>query len=259
MKRCPRGTEIQTVIFDLSTWTAREARGWLLAHKFQAPRVDRTKTQLRYRQRDPGEFESGSLRTIDLESAGKIRAVVGCPRKKMESKKTKKNRNPAAYRWPRVVVQHGKCVECKVDRGDGKVCRYHWPKRGKGAMWLLTDASGRRLMIAPWNKIAVTVDDFMHRLDSTGATGRKALDQWVESTGDVAEQGSLVKVPERRIHNIGRAVSVTYYFDEKFSDGDPREHVFDRPPLVKADNKIKPALIVISGSGLEVTRAGIEG
>jgi hypothetical protein len=80
MKKCRVGTEIQSVRFDSAVWTAGEARRWLLDHGFQSPRVDRTNTQLRYRQLPPSRFEKGSFRTIDLDKSQHISAVIGCPK-----------------------------------------------------------------------------------------------------------------------------------------------------------------------------------
>jgi hypothetical protein len=167
--------------------------------------------------------------------------------------------NLNAYRWPSVVVQHGRAIELVVDCGNGTIAKFSWPKSGKRSMWLFTDVRGRQLMLTQFNKISVTVDEFMERFRAAGRVATDATDQWLESTGDIAERGSLVKVPEKRIGRIGRARSIAYYFDEKFRDGDPREHQFESAPLVKADNDNDPTLIVISGGQMEITRAGIEG
>lgn len=163
-----------------------------------------------------------------------------------------------AFKWPRVVVQHGRCVELKIDRGDDKIARYTWPKT-RGAMWLLTDGKGHKLMLCPYNKVAVTDSDFLERLERVPSQSRAAAEQWQEATGKEPVVGSVIKVPERRIAKIGRAVSIVYYFDLKHRDGDPREHIFEKLPIVKADSAIKPNLIVISGGNMEITRAGIEG
>lgn len=163
------------------------------------------------------------------------------------------------FKWPRVIVQHGMCVELQVDKGNGKIARFTWPKTGKRSMWLFTDTGGRKLMIAPYNKVPCGDDEFNDRLESAGGGWKKAVDQWRESTGKSASVGSVVKVPERTLHRIGTAVSIVYYFDAKFADGDPREHLFETSVSVKADNDFAPGLIVISGGDLIVTRAGIEG
>jgi len=163
------------------------------------------------------------------------------------------------FKCPRVLVQHGRCIELVVDIGNDEIAKFRWPKTKKGAMWLFTDAPGKRLIICTYNKVAVTDDDFETRLDSLGPASSRAIEQWTESTGKAADIGSIVKVPERKISRIGRCVSVTYYFDEKFSDGSPREHVFGKPPVVKSSHPDDPSLIVISGADLIVTRAGIEG
>jgi hypothetical protein len=264
MKQCPRGTEIQSVRFDAEKWTARDARAWLLSHDMRAPAVDRTANQLRYRQCAPSRMTKGSFRTIELDKRNGISAVIGCPKKaktstRVNKEKSKPKKENPSFRWPRVVVQHGRCTELKIDTGDGKVTKFTWPKTGKNSMWLLTDTSGRRLFIAPFNKVSCTDAAFMKRIEQAGASAISAFEQWGESTGKAAEVGSIIKVAQRRIARIGRGISIVYYFDLKHRDGDPREHIFEKPPSVRADNKSNPKIIVISSSSLEVTRAGIEG
>ena len=164
----------------------------------------------------------------------------------------------AAFKWPKVVVQHGRCVELRVDQGDDTIAKFTWPKSRKNPQWLLTDVAGKRLFIVPWNKVPVTDADFVERVNKSPLAKGAAI-QWTESTGLVPDIGSVIKVPERTIKKIGRAVSIVYFFDLKHSDRAPREHVFESSPLVKADNATKPNLIVISGGKLEITREGIEG
>lgn len=289
VKRCARGLEIQSVRFDSTRWTAKDARGWLLAHSFQAPKVDRTAKQLRYRQRPTAHFVKGSFQTIDLEKKLGISAVVACPRPGYESdkgkqgktakprskakpkrskkttttttttKKTTVQKNPR-FRAPKIVVQHGRCVELVVDIGNDQIAKYTWTKTGKRAMWLLTDAGGRRLIVCPFNKVAVTGATFEKRFEAVPSSQRaKAIAQWIASSRKDSDVGSIVKVPERSIDRIGRAISITYYFDLKHRDRAPREHKFESSPLVKADTFNNPTLVVISGGDLEVTGAGIEG
>ena len=57
-------TTVQSVLFDKARWNVADARTWLGEHNFKAPEVDETENRLRFRQREPGEFEPGSLRTI---------------------------------------------------------------------------------------------------------------------------------------------------------------------------------------------------
>lgn len=77
MKRCPRGTDVQTVIVsrDLAP-TLREAQK-LVPSGFQRTRYDQTGSSYRFRQRPPSHFMRGSFRTIPL---GRVQAVIGCPR-----------------------------------------------------------------------------------------------------------------------------------------------------------------------------------
>lgn len=57
-------TTVQTVIFDSEQWSAADARAWLSEHDMKSGKLDETENSLRFRQREPGEFEEGSFRTI---------------------------------------------------------------------------------------------------------------------------------------------------------------------------------------------------
>ena len=54
----------QTVVFDKEEWSEADAKEWLKDHDLKASKVDETDDSFRFRQRDPGDFESGSFRTI---------------------------------------------------------------------------------------------------------------------------------------------------------------------------------------------------
>jgi len=65
----PKGstkTEVQTVIFNKKEgWTQDKASSWLKSHGMHSGKVDDTGESLRFRQRDPGDFEPGAFRTIE--------------------------------------------------------------------------------------------------------------------------------------------------------------------------------------------------
>lgn len=287
-------------MFDAKKWSKTKARTWLSKHGFKTPAADVGDRYMHFRQRLPFHFVKGSSRTITLDSKRGIKAVVACPRPGYESdkkkkpgakirpsskrtkkpvekksagrkpkrtttvtttttKKTRVQKNPR-FKAPKIVVQHGRCVELVVDIGGDQVAKYTWPKTGKRAMWLLTDGAGKRLIVCPFNKKAVKGSTFQKRLESVPSSSRaKAFAQWMISTDQDTGVGSIVKMPERSIKKIGRAISITYYFDLKHRDGAPREHKFESSPLVKSDTFNNPTLIVISGGDLEITGAGIEG
>jgi len=69
------GTEVQSLVFDKEKFDAKKASDWLTSHDFNDPGVDETEESLRYRQQDPGNFESDSFRTIEF--APDIKAVIG--------------------------------------------------------------------------------------------------------------------------------------------------------------------------------------
>lgn len=69
-------TTVQSVLFDKEKWTAARARTWLKDHDFKSVDLDETEERLRFRQRDPGDFQTGSFRTID---AGERRTAKNFP------------------------------------------------------------------------------------------------------------------------------------------------------------------------------------
>lgn len=77
-KRCPVGTEVQTLIFRKDIFArVDEAKVWLRRNGFKVPKVDETEDSWRFRQRLTKYFRPGSFRTIQL---GSVAAVIGCPR-----------------------------------------------------------------------------------------------------------------------------------------------------------------------------------
>lgn len=80
VKRCPVGTEVQTLIFDKDVFNKTKSVNWARKHKYSAKKVDDKANTFRIRQRHPFEFKSGSMRTIKLTEG--VQAVIGCPRKK---------------------------------------------------------------------------------------------------------------------------------------------------------------------------------
>lgn len=77
-KRCPIGTEVQTLIFAKELYTSVQAKTWSKRNGFRAGKVDETKESFRIRQRPTKHFRPGSFRTISL---GSVQAVIGCPKR----------------------------------------------------------------------------------------------------------------------------------------------------------------------------------
>jgi hypothetical protein len=66
---------VQTLIFDKASFSAEDAVRWARNHDFRADKVDTAENSVRLRQKDPGRFKEGTLRTIDITDG--IKAVVG--------------------------------------------------------------------------------------------------------------------------------------------------------------------------------------
>ena len=62
-------TIIQSVLFDSSVWEEKEARDWLGDHDFKSSKLDATDKKLRFRQKDPSEFQKDSFRTIQAKGS----------------------------------------------------------------------------------------------------------------------------------------------------------------------------------------------
>lgn len=94
-------TTIQTLIFPKTKWSnLNSVKEWAKDHGFKNTNVDETGTSWRLRQRPPGDFKTGSFRTICLAGADepddddcRVKAVIG---RLKEGKKAKKKSAPPA-------------------------------------------------------------------------------------------------------------------------------------------------------------------
>lgn len=68
-------SEVQSVILMKENYDEPAAREWIKSHSFKSNDMDETDESYRFRQIDPGEFISGSFRTIEIKDG--ISAVVG--------------------------------------------------------------------------------------------------------------------------------------------------------------------------------------
>lgn len=76
-KKAKPAMVIQTLIFEKADgWTEAKAVKWAKAHDYEIG-VDETSTSYRLRQRDPGDFAAGSLKTVELPNSGSVKAVMG--------------------------------------------------------------------------------------------------------------------------------------------------------------------------------------
>jgi hypothetical protein len=79
--RCGVALVTQSVVFPRRYGVAR-ARRWLRKHKLKARKLDRTATQLRFRQLDPRRTcAAGNFATISMGQTG-IQKILCCPKSK---------------------------------------------------------------------------------------------------------------------------------------------------------------------------------
>lgn len=76
-RTCPRGLEVQSILFDNRKWSPSEALDWARSHGFSASKTHETPSTIRIRIQPPGKFRG--FRTIEFGDGDGIRAVVGCP------------------------------------------------------------------------------------------------------------------------------------------------------------------------------------
>jgi hypothetical protein len=105
--RLPRGTRIQSLVFDKREHTPREARSWASEHGFKVPASEQTKNEIRLRQEPPGRFLKQTYRRITLDDG--VDAVIAVPRKSEESvakksKKSKKSKKLTVKRVRKAVM-----------------------------------------------------------------------------------------------------------------------------------------------------------
>jgi hypothetical protein len=82
-----RHQDLQSLIFSKESFSREQALEWVKTNKYRSDKIDETETSFRFRQRDPGDFEEGSFRTVPWprdEAREGIKAIVG---------KRKRNRN----------------------------------------------------------------------------------------------------------------------------------------------------------------------
>jgi hypothetical protein len=77
-RRCSVGTATQSVVFP-ERWGVTQARRWLATHGLRSPKVDRTATELRFRQRPPGGCRRGTFASIPMGRTG-VRKIICCPK-----------------------------------------------------------------------------------------------------------------------------------------------------------------------------------
>jgi len=77
-QRCPISTVTQSVVFPRSYGVAK-ARRWLRTYGAKAGKVDRTASELRFRQMPPTKCRRGNFASIPMGATG-IRKIICCPK-----------------------------------------------------------------------------------------------------------------------------------------------------------------------------------
>jgi hypothetical protein len=83
---CPKGTQIQSLIFDKSEFNKTEAKFWAYKHNFKHEGIDEKANTYRIRQKDPKMFTEDGFRTIQLRQG--VQATIGCPKKTIKKRGT---------------------------------------------------------------------------------------------------------------------------------------------------------------------------
>jgi hypothetical protein len=230
--RFPRATEVQSILFEKSKWTKRDAVAWLKRHERKTPKPDSSGEYYRFRQVSPANFNRETFRTIPFGHAG-IKAVIAMPK----TKKTPRKKNAGSVRLPRRVVLLGRFVELEFDD------KTRWAPRGFSVcasesgttLWVLR-VSGR----VKKSDIHSPLYEAFHGYFVSGV-----------KTAKVREPVSLLK---------SRPVKHIVYASNKW-DGKMREyiHKFRAAPRAYTDSRENPSFIKLSGANIRVRSVGITG
>ena len=68
-----QSSQVQSIVFDKSEFTIKEAKKWLKQHNYKVSKVDKTETTLRFRQEDPNNYTEFRVKTLP----GGIMLVLG--------------------------------------------------------------------------------------------------------------------------------------------------------------------------------------
>jgi len=115
---------VQSVVFSKDKWTTPKAKKWLKENQYIIPKVDKTDTQLRFRQMEPDKVESDGFteyRTKELGDSG-ISLILAYKKNKISIKSMKgKGAIPT-----QVLVEEGltggsicKMCSCKMEEMEG--------------------------------------------------------------------------------------------------------------------------------------------
>ena len=115
---------VQSVVFSKDKWTAPKAKKWLKENQYKVPKVDKTDTQLRFRQIEPAKVESDGFteyRTKELGDSG-ISLILVYKKNKI-SRKSMKGKGAIPTQ---VLVEKGliggsicKMCKCKMEEMEG--------------------------------------------------------------------------------------------------------------------------------------------
>jgi hypothetical protein len=159
---------------------------------------------------------------------------------------------PKAIKLPKVLIQLGRAVEVRTDERVFK-----WTAKSGCNLWC--SATGKTLYC-----LVTTVKDFskadleraVQRSQDTVDAGMKLYEKWSEFDPC---SGSLGTPPRGFLHHQGRAQSIIYSSDKWVGTVRKYIHEFKKPPVVWANKKSEPTLLVLSGGHIRVEKRGIVG
>ena len=152
---------VQSVVFSKDKWTTPKAKKFLKENQYKVPKVDKTDTQLRFRQIEPDKVESDGFteyRTKELGDSG-ISLILVYKKNKISSKsmgrKSKKEMAGTGAIPPQVLVEQeltggSICKMCKCKMEDMSGGKLNVGKAIKKAV---------RKAVKPAEKLAVSGSD----------------------------------------------------------------------------------------------------
>jgi hypothetical protein len=116
---------VQSIVFSKDKWTTPKAKKWLKENQYKAPKVDKTDSQLRFRQIEPDKVEADGFteyRTKELGTDSGISLILVYKKNKI-SRKSMKGKGAIPTQ---VLVEEGltggsicKMCSCKMEEMEG--------------------------------------------------------------------------------------------------------------------------------------------
>lgn len=154
-----------------------------------------------------------------------------------------------AIKLPKVLIFLGYVNEIK-----GENVHYYFPEKSK--VLLATDSGGKRLFAIGKVKKKQIKEEIGEKYEKQLSTGVKIFQKWHDFDPSQVEK---ISVSPGFLFRVDRCSAIVYTSDKWEGKKNKYLHEFKTRPLMKANNKTKPSLLVLTGGKIRVTEKGITG